>query len=346
MVFMGGCESGPDSEEAEPVTAIAGYELAPMDLSRVVQASATVEAENVVTIASRMDGLITLLNAREGDSIEAGQKLLEFDIEQQQAELERAQAEMELAEAVFERTEQLYEREAISAAEYEEARANLKVAESEVKLLDTQVQFGTVRAQNELRVLDRYVEQGDAVSAADPLFHVADLNRLVVRVGIPERDVVHLETGQSAEVRIDAFPGEHFPGVIQRIYPAANEESRLFTVEISLRTEQKDLQIRPGYLARVAMDADQRKDVLAVPSESLLGSGDEEQTVYVISQNDRLEERHVETGIERRNWTQILEGLQSGEVVVGANPSNLREDIQVQVTRWVENDSPEVAESR
>jgi len=185
-------------------------------------------------------------------------------------------------------------------------------------------------------VLRRHVERGDAVSTNEPLFRVADLNRLVVRLGIPERDVVHLEEGQQTELHIDAFPGETFRGTIQRIYPSADDESRLFTVEITLPAEQRDQVIRPGYLARVSMDADRREDVLAVPSESLLASERDERFVYIINDDDRLERRDVTTGIERRNWTQITEGLEAGEVVVGANPSNLREDILVNVTRWVE----------
>jgi len=172
------------------------------------------------------------------------------------------------------------------------------------------------------------------------------LNRLVVRLGIPERDVVYLEEGQQTEIQIDAFPGIEFRGTIQRIFPSADENSRLFTVEVSLRAEQQDQVIRPGYLARVSMDAERRPSVLAVPSEALLASERDERFVYIINNENRLERRDVITGIERRNWTEILEGLEEGNTVVGSNPSNLRENILVNVTRWVENDAPQVAGRR
>ena len=348
LLIWTGCGSDTDiaETESEAATAIAGYKLYPRDMSRVVRASARVEAENVVTISSRMSALINQMNVREGDRLSAGDVMLTFDIEEQEAELERARAELELANTVYERNRTLLEREAISTAEYEESRASKRIAESEVKLLETRLSFGTVRAPYDLVVLNRYVEQGDAVSNNEPLFRVADTERLVVRVGIPERDVVHLENGQQTHVRVDAYPEEIFNGTIQRIFPSADENSRLFTVEISLRAEQQDLVIRPGYLARVSMDADRREDVLAVPSESLLASSQDERFVYIINDEDRLEGRDVVTGIERRNWTQITDGLESGDVVVGANPSNLREGILVNVTRWVEDSTPEVAGRR
>ncbi|MEX1261844.1 MAG: efflux RND transporter periplasmic adaptor subunit [Balneolaceae bacterium] len=330
------CSDTETESTEESATAIAGYELQPRDMSRIVRSTSQVEAENMVTLASRMSGLIVEMNVHEGDRIEEGDILLRFDIEEQQAELDRARAELELATAVYNRNKALFEQEAISTAEYEEARANKRIAESEVSLLETRIGFGTIRAPQSLVVLRRHVERGEAVSANEPLFRIADLNRLVVRLGIPERDVVHLNEGQQTELQIDAFPGETFRGTIQRIYPSANDESRLFTVEVSLPAEQRDQVIRPGYLAHVSMDADRREDVLAVPSESLLASERDERFVYIINNQNRLERRDVITGIARRNWTQITDGLESGDVIVGANPSNLREDILVNVTRWVE----------
>ena len=148
------------------------------------------------------------MNVREGDRLSEGDVLLRFDIEEQQAELERARAEFDLASAVYERNQTLFTIDAVSLAEYEEARANKRIAESEVKLLETRIGFGSIRAPHNLVVLSRYVERGNAVSNNEPLFRVADLNRLVVRLGIPERDVVALEEGQQTEMNIDAFPDQ------------------------------------------------------------------------------------------------------------------------------------------
>lgn len=343
LIIAVSCDSTGEADQpaGEQVTPIAGYELSPRDLSRVVQLSSVVEPENKITIASRMSGLITSLEVREGDRVNEGDVLLRFDLEEQNAELQRARAELELAEARFNRSSQLYESEAISSAEYEETRANYKIAESEVKLRETRVGFGTVRAPDDLVILERHIEEGDAVSVNESLFQAADLSRLVVRVGVPERDVVNINEGQEVNLAIDAFPGIAFAGSVQRVYPSADTDSRLVTVEVVLRAEQQDQLIRPGYLARVRLDADRRENVLVIPSESLLASGRDERFVFVINSEDRLERRDVVTGIERRNWTQILDGLETGEVIVGGNPGNLRENLYVEVSRWVEEGSPE-----
>ena len=344
LIFAGCNSSDESSPSGEQPMAVAGYELEPMDLSRIVRASAIVEAENVITVASRLEGLITSLHVREGDRVQSGDTLLTFDTQELRAELSRARAQLELAEAAFSRAEQLFNRNTISRADFEESRANLQSAESEVNLLETRLSFGTILAGQNQTVLNRFVEEGDAVSMNEPLLRVANTDRLVARVGIPERDFVYLNQGQPVEVQIDAYPGETIAGSIQRLYPSSNENSRLFTVEVRIpAATESGKTIRPGFLARIMTYADRRPEVLAIPSESLLASEDNDRFVYIINEENRIERREVTTGIERRNWTEILDGLQTGDVVIGANPATLREDLLVNVSRWIENDSPEGA---
>lgn len=62
------------------------------------------------------------------------------------------------------------------------------------------------------------------------------------------------------------MPDEELEGVIRRIYPVAERDSRLVTVEISLPGDAAEHGVRAGFLARVRMAIDQRTDVLAVPA--------------------------------------------------------------------------------
>ncbi len=323
------------NEEVPSATPIAGYRLVPMDLSRHISVSAQVEPVTVSQIASRMSGLVTELHVKEGDAVRSGDLLVRLDVEEEIAELRRAEAQYDYALARYERIRELRERDAESAAAYEEARTEKQVSKSEVELWRTRVGLGEIRAPKNGVITSKYVETGDAVSSNEQLFRLADLSTLVTRIGIAERDVVQLERGGPVTIRIDAFPATEFNGFIRRIFPAAEDDSRLITVEVEIEQGSGNVHVRPGYLARVQLTTDHRPDVLTVPSESLLASGRDETFVYIIDENDELKRRDVETGISRRNWTEIRDGLQAGDVVVGANPTNLREDLYVRVTRWV-----------
>jgi membrane fusion protein, multidrug efflux system len=340
IILYFGCGDGSAGQrESNParerITAVAGYEVVPQDLSRTVRVSGTVEPLRYMSIASQMAGTVRELHAEEGDRIRTGNVLATLDVSEQRAELERATALRIRAHAEYERTKELFERNLTSQAEYENARAELSVAESDVKLWQTRVEFGEIRAPRDAIVTQRYIEAGDAVSAHQPVFQITDMTMLVVRVGISELDAVHLEPGDAVDVHIDAYAGRAFSGTIRRIFPSVEEASRLVTVEVLLDAISSVVTVRPGNLSRLTFTVDRRDNVIAVPSESLLASTRERSFVYVI-EADQLLRRDVVPGVQRRNWTEIREGLQPGDIIVATNPTNLAEGTRVKVTQWRE----------
>jgi membrane fusion protein, multidrug efflux system len=324
--------NNPDRERFMPV---AGYEITPRDLSRTVHVSGTVEPLRYMTIASQMSGTIRVLHVEEGDRIGRGDIVATLDVSEQRAELERATALRVRAQAEYERTKELFERDLVSRSEYDNARADLSVAESEEKLWQTRVDFGSIRAPADAVVTRRFVEEGDAVSAHEAIFRITDMSMLVVRVGISELDAVHLDRGDEVGVSIDAYLGREFSGSIRRIFPSVEEESRLVTVEVALDDIPAGVSVRPGNLARLSFTVDRRENVIAVPSEALLASTRERSFVYVI-EDERLIQRDVVPGVQRRNLTEIREGLQPGDIIVATNPTNLAEGTKVRVTQWRE----------
>jgi len=338
LLFLYGCGDGAadqseNNPERERFTAVAGYELKQRDLSRIVRVSGNVEPLRYVTIASQMSGSIRQLHVEEGDRVRGGDIVATLDVSEQRAELERATALRVRAQAEYERTKGLYERDLVSRAEYDNARADLHVTESDEKLWQTRVDFGQIRAPKDAVITRRYVEEGDAVAANEAVFQITDMTMLVVKVGISELDAVHLNQGDEVDIHIDAYADTEFTGTIRRIFPSVEEDSRLVTVEVLLDSISDGISVRPGNLARLEFAVDRREDILAVPSESLLASTRERSFVYVI-EDDHLKQRDVVPGVQRRNWTEIREGLQPGDVIVATNPTNLAEGTRVRVTQW------------
>jgi len=329
----GAADQSASNPERERLTAVAGYEVKERDLSRTVRVSGNVEPLRYVTIASQMSGTIRQLHVEEGDRVQEGDIVATLDVSEQRAELERVRALRVRAQAEYERTKELFERDLASQSEYDNARAELSVAESDEKLWQTRVDFGEIRAPKDAVVTRRYVEVGDAVSANEEVFQITDLTMLVVRVGVSELDAVHLEQGDEVEVKIDAYADTEFSGSIRRIFPSVEEDSRLVTVEVLLDDIPAGNFVRPGNLARLTFAVDRRENVIAVPSESLLASTRERSFVYVI-EDEQLKQRDVEPGIQRRNWTEIRSGLQPGDIIVATNPTNLAEGTKVKVTQW------------
>jgi membrane fusion protein, multidrug efflux system len=334
LMALTACGREPEStsrpEQTDRVLPVQGHEVKPRDLSRSIQVSAAVEPFRTIRLAARTEGVLTDVLVEEGDRVEAGQRLARIDVREQQAELARARARLHEKRTNFERMEQLKDQNYIDAASFEGARAELEIAGSEVELWQTRVDFGNVISTIDGTVVGRYVEPGEAISRHAPLFSIADLSSLVVRAGVSELDVGRLQTGDVVVLRIDAVSrDEPLPGIIRRIFPAAEADSRLITVEIEI-PDALTAGVRPGYLARAQLLVDRRDGVLAVPAGSVAESSDEH-FVMIVNGDDRLERRVIEPGIIRGPWREVLAGLDQGEVVVSANPMEMNAGDRVRV---------------
>ncbi len=330
-----GCGSDPEPEtgsgsperRALPVQAI---EVTPRDLSRRVQVSAPVEPMRIIRLAGRTEGVLTEVLVEDGDDVSAGQLLASIDVREQQAELHRARARVDEKRASFERMQQLMERDYIDTASYEAARAELAIAESELELWQTRVEFGTVTATIDGTVVARYVEPGEAISRHEALFSIADLSSLVVRLGVSELDVRNLRMGDAVVLQVDAVAEQNpLAGMVRRIFPSAEVDSRLITVEVEL-PDAREAGVRPGFLARAQLLVDQREGVLAVPAGSVAESRGEH-FVMIINDQERLERRVIEPGILRGAWREVRSGLEVGEQVVAANPLEMNAGDRVRI---------------
>lgn len=317
--------------------AVAAIELTPRDISRQVVVSAPVVPRVHIRLASRTNGTVQSVFKEEGDYVAQGELLAELDTDEQRAELARAEAEEERARLEYQRMTELRARDVISPADYQQSRANLQFAESQRALWRTRVAFGRITAPQAGVITRRYLEPGEAVQQQATLFEISAMDQLVMQPGLSELDVVHLMPGQEVPVRLDALPNLILPGSVRRIFPSANVDNRLVTVEIALPPDAAEQGVRPGFLARVDMELDRRSDVLALPADAVGSSGNENgggdgdgHYVFVIN-DQRLQRRSVQTGITRRGWTEIINGLEPGEWVLANNPIDMRDGQRVRV---------------
>ena len=341
LLLVVSCSSGESApapeDDGEDSTPVAGYEVETQDLSHTVRVSGTVEPDEWFRLKSHEAGVLTTLNVEEGDRVERGELLASTELSEYRAELERTRAEISQLQRQLERKEPLLEREAIQEAEIEDLRSEIEVAERQADVWDTRISLGELRAPSDAVVTTRYVDPGSSVSANEEVLELADLSTLLLPVRMSEREVVQLESGQVVEVTVDAYPERSLDASVRRVFPTADPDSRRVTVELALEELPGDMEIKPGFRARANIDIDRRQEMLAVPGESLLASDGDDEILYVIEDHE-LVERSVESGIERRNWTEITSGLEPGEVVVGANPTNLREGMRVHVSQWVDSE--------
>ena len=340
LLWLPACSGGgaqPPSRNDGP-TPVAVARVERHDLAREVTLSAPVEPLRVVAVNSRTAGTMLTVRVVEGNRVRPGQLLAELDARETQAQLDRARGLLANAKATFDRTEQMHQARIVTDAEFEQARAAFVTAQSDVDLWETRLDFTRVEAPTAGIVTAKLIEAGGAVTTNQHLFDIADDSLLVVRVQMSELDVVHLEPGSRAAVQLDALPSAPLHGTVRRIFPAANAQTRLVPVEVALGAAPPGTRVRPGFLARVTFDLEQRPQALAVPAAAV-GAGTSGTFVYVV-QSDTLIRRPVSTGMTSAGLVEVASGLALGELVVTSGQVNLRPGAKVRVTA-----GPEPADS-
>src|SRR5690606_11348853 len=191
-------------------------------IARQVTVTGTVDPLRVIGVNAQIAGALTTVNVQEGDLVRQGAVLARVDDREIAAQLAAAEASFQVAEAAYQRAEQLRERKVITLPEYERDRTAYVAARSQVEQLRTRAGYASVAAPVAGVITQKQVETGDIVGNQTPLFTIADISQLVVRVGVSELDVVELQQGDLVAVTLDAMPNRQLNGRIRRVFPVGD----------------------------------------------------------------------------------------------------------------------------
>ena len=175
------------------------------------------------------------------------------------------------------------------------------------------------------------IDQGVAVRQDQPIINLPDPQHMRVKARINESKVTLVQTGQTAEVVIDAFAGQPLKGRVAEVnqlnIPLNASDVRIYYANVTLESGFDDL--RPGLSAEVIFLIDRRPNVTRVPLDSLRWVGGRS---YVARYDRSLDEagkqpwhwRPVALGISDTYYAEVTSGLEAGDRVV-ANPRSLPE---------------------
>jgi cobalt-zinc-cadmium efflux system membrane fusion protein len=153
-----------------------------------------------------------------------------------------------------------------------------------------------------------YVQPG---SAPAPIT-VADTSTMWMVANVPEADSARLRTGQQVKVRVSALPDRTFDGMVAVVGASVDANTRRVMVRSEIR--DPDGLLRAGMFATFTIQLGDVPDQPAVPDTAVVREADGSMTVWVTTDRRRFEKRTVKTGLRQRGLTQILEGLQPGEL--------------------------------
>ncbi|HTL90306.1 MAG TPA: efflux RND transporter periplasmic adaptor subunit [Leptolyngbya sp.] len=327
-------------------------------------------------VLARLDGLIASSSVAQAEAEVAARESevasLQAEVEEAQTQVARSRLELQQARSDDGRTAQLFRQGAISAQQAETAKTRVGTAEQALRSAEKQVRnrqqavaasarritaqqaivnqererksFNTLTSPLNGSVLARPTEPGNLAQAGTEILRLGDFNQVKVQVQVSERELAKIRVGQSAQVRLDAFPDQTITGQVSRISPAAETRARLIPIEVTMPNSTG--RIGSGLLARVSFRSGQSQRVVVPESATQIGQEPQQNrasdreppktaTVYVVTKSGKqanVSPRQVQLGNRANGQVEILSGLSAGESFVVRSSGELRAGAPVRLS--------------
>lgn len=312
----------------EPVVPVSVLPVLRTNLPERVLYSARLLAERVVVVGAEEKGLVTEVGAEKGARVKAGEVLIRLDDRIPRAECGRAEIMLRQAEDDHRRWEALHKDGSVSASEYEGVRNRRDLARVALDEARARLDRCVVRSPVAGIVEDRWIEAGEIADAGKPLFRLVVVDRVKVAVAVAERDVGNLAVDRVLAFAVDALGGRVFTGRVSVVAPAADPASNTFPVE--LLTENPDLALKPGFIARVEVPRGEFRDALAVPIQALVP--DKGRYVAYVARAGVAVRRVVRLAAVVDTLAVVESGLEAGDEVVVEGQRMLADGARIRIS--------------
>ncbi len=312
-----------------------------MDLEITAPLSGRIQPVHEASIVPLISGKVMKVHAKLGTKVSKGTPLFELDKDQMQnaynqalAGYNQANASYLNAQSNFVRVEALYKEGAVSQQQHEQSQLQYSTSAQAL----TQAQSALNNAKDALdncivtSPIDGYVtliniNEGEMASQAMPAVAVANLDTVEIETSISENLINKIAIGDPVKVFVKSASAQEFDGTISELSPAPAQGSLTYPLKVSI--DNNDTLIKSGMFAEVRIVSANNKNVLAVPSDSVIIKGGE--SVVAVLEKDHATFRKVITGIDNGNYVEILQGLNEGDTVITEGQYYLDEGSQVTV---------------
>ncbi len=322
------------AEEGEIVTDVGVHvgKIVRATLHRYVTAYGTVEPEPPgggraaagAFISAPVGGILTEIACTEGRAVGQGTLLFRLDTRLAEVAVAKAAKALESAEQTYERQKKLLAAEGTSQKSYQQAELELNTARSELAAAKTELSLLEIRAPLAGTVVRITARLGQAVEPNAVLAEVIALDRLVVTAQVPSRDAAELKPGQPV------IWGDGSAAAGKLVVVGKDIDPRTDTVLVRASVPA-GAGLQPGEFLKIRIVSEERRDVLAVPEESVV-PGPEGGTVLMLVEGDKAVPKPVKAGLRDAGLIEIEgEGLAEGAVIVTTDAYNITGETKIHI---------------
>jgi membrane fusion protein (multidrug efflux system) len=356
-LMLAGC-SGPKPDADAADTEIKTLSLMAADLVQVAQSelsqgpmiSGSLQPVTKAELNAEVSGIVTKIYKDNGDTVKAGELLVQLDQTTYRDKLMSAQESersanvtADQAQKQLRRMQQLNKQnlvtaEILEAAEIKANQASSDFASAKARLVEArqQLERTEVRAPFSGVISARKTSAGDTAQIGKALMVVIDPSSMRFEGFIAADQVGTVKVGQSVNFKVNGYPNQRFTGTINRINPQANELTRQVQVFVELSTQDS---LVAGLYAEGFIDVAVQQSLM-LQASSIVREGDNS-FVWLMSEN-KLAKTPITLGTRdpRFGTFQVISGVKVGDSILRHPVGGVKDGIAVTLTTETEKPAP------
>jgi membrane fusion protein, multidrug efflux system len=330
MLGLTACGNGTDSAVSADVAPVRVAMVETASSAEALRAVGVVTPADEVRLAFKTGGIVRTINVEQGDRVRRGQLLATLADDEVAAAVSQAQALADKAARDFERGKALLADEVATREQVEDLGTASSVAASSLRTALFNARYARIEAPADGVVQRRLAEPDELVAAGQPVLVVGNTDGgWIVRAALSDRDVVRVKAGMTADVTLDAFPGQQFPASVTEIAAAADPQTG--TYEVKLAVDRQGRHFVQGLVAKVSIADQDAESVPVIPVTALLEADGKAAVVFVVAESEHARRVAVQTGRLLGERIEIVSGLAPGDRVVTEGAAWLDDDAAVRV---------------
>ena len=280
-----------------------------------------------VLMRSEIDGVIEKIDFEEGDEITKGKRLVDISTKEHRLKLKIAITDSNLADINIKRDEKLAAQNLIPNAQLDQTKTRAESASLNKELAEISLNKSLISSPLKGTIKTRHIKVGEFVRKGDKLVEILDIDKIIVKVNIPEQEILSIQVGQNVEVALYIMEKKTFLGRVKNIGLEADSSNRTFPVEILV--DNKERQLRAGMLARATFTKKVNQDQIVIPRHTIL-ERDRGRVVFVFDDGKAFR-RNITIGLSQQDKVQVVQGLNKGELIVVEGHTKLTDGEEVNV---------------
>ncbi len=283
----------------------------------------TFRGERETIVGAMIGGRIQKINYKPGDKVQKDAVVIEFPEDSPAAQYQQAKSAYEMSAKTYRRMKALYEKGEIAQAKFDAVRTKYLVDKSNYEtmkdLLKLDAPYSGV-------ITEIMVHEGDNVKAKTPLFTIAKLDRMKIRIWISDAERQQIKPGMKALATVD---NKTFTGKVQQVSISVNPLKQAFYADLIFDNAKRD--ILPGTTADIKIITYENDRAIVLPIH-LLRTQNDRHFVF-LAKNGHAFRQPVTTVKSNGIVYEISQGLKEGDSLIVEGNARLSNGVKIKVVR-------------